>query len=153
MIFPAVKLCSKYWEAWSTYKTVHWAHCSWSVPEQMQVGLQSCSSQDSSVMICKSCNVSSASFWLMTYMLPTFISFFFVFQVQIWYFGKCIFVGDLFSVPSFGCRHKPNVYSLCTPESNILLWLTLGGWNNNHYWYLYGIMLYKCTFMHCPIWV
>lgn len=79
--FPTDKLCSKYWEARSTYSTVHWAHCSLSVPEQMEVGLQSCSSQDSSVTMCESHDISSA-FWLTNLCASHFYFLFFSFNLE-----------------------------------------------------------------------
>lgn len=79
--FPTDKLCSKYWEARSTYSTVHWAHCSLSVPEQMEVGLQSCSSQDSSVTMCESHDISSA--FLLTNLCASHFYFLFFFLL-IW---------------------------------------------------------------------
>lgn len=76
--FPTDKLCSKCWEARSTYSTVHWAHCSLSVPEQMEAGLQSCSSQDSSVTMCESHGILSA-FWLTNLCASHFYFLFFFF--------------------------------------------------------------------------
>lgn len=75
MIFPAGKLCSKYWEAWRP-------------PDcplgslQMEVRLRSCSSQSSSAMMCKSCHIPSA-FWLMNLYVSHFYFLFFKLEFDI----------------------------------------------------------------------